>query len=110
MFYLWIWKLSYKGPVSYLRSVCVLWVYVDVYLLALRQTVLVDAVVPIAHVLVGLGVDRSPGTSTGLLQVVVVTVPVGEGLGANGASVRRTPEPFLSLSGSPRLAAGGPHL
>ena len=69
-----------------------------------------DAVVPIANVLVRLGVDRSPGTSTGLLQVVIVTVPVGEGLGANGATVRRTPETFLCLSGSPRLAAGGSHL
>ena len=63
-----------------------------------------DAVVPIAHVLVRLGVDRSSGASTGLLQVVVVTVPVGEGLGANGAAVGGTPQPFLRLS---RLATGG---
>ena len=74
---------------AYLSPVGVLRMNINVNFLALWKTVFMDAIVTIAHVFVGFGIDGNPGAGAALFLVVIVAVPVGESLGADGALVRR---------------------
>ena len=63
---------------SYLSSICVLWVDVNIEFHSFRQTVFMNTIIPISNILMGFRRNRYTRTSTTFLLVIIETVSVHE--------------------------------